>query len=397
MIARPFRWALWILALAALAVGLVLTGRYGKAYAVFIVPPWRIELSLLLFATLLSLLFALVYGSVRLAERLWQLRRTLAARQQERRRRRTLRALYQGWRDFYAGRFHQAELCGQRATDSDSGEIRDLGCLLAAWAAHEAGVADRAGAYLRRVEDPRARETREASQARMLLAAGRGKEALALLEPLTDAASEGLLKWKMQAAMAEGQWETVLASLPALIRARLMEQETARGIRLYAESHILASLPADRDTILVWWRALARASRYDPAIAATVARRLSTMAAGEDARRVVEETIDSLGPAQWDSSLAAAYADCVCESTLAQIERAENWLKTQARDPVLLASLGKLCMRQSLWGKAQSYLEAAIALSPSVDAHLTLAKLMELIGKPEDAALHIRRGAEIAK
>ncbi|MBI3714634.1 MAG: hypothetical protein HY255_01420 [Betaproteobacteria bacterium] len=397
MNSRPIRWAAWILVLVTLSVALVLAGRYGNAYAVFIVPPWRIELSLLLFAFLCTLVFSFAYGSVRLAERAWHLRRTLAARKIERRHNRTQRALFQGWRDFFAGRFRAAEQGGQRATDSDTREVRDQGCLLAAWAAHESGAADRAAAYLRRIGDPRALAMREASQARMLLAAGRGKEALALLEPLTDAASEGLIKWKMQAAMAEGQWETVLGSLPALLRAGLMEQETLRGIRLYAESHILASLPADRDTILVWWKALARASRYDPAIAATVARRLSALDAGEDARRVIEDTVDSLGALQWDSSLAAAYADCVCESTLTQIERAENWLQAEPRDPVLLASLGKLCMRQSLWGKAQSYLEAAIALSPSVDAHLTLAKLMEQIGKPDEAAQHIRRAAEIAQ
>ncbi len=397
MIKRPLVWTLWTLGLVALAVLLVMAGRYGSAYAVFIVPPWRIELSLFLFCALTLLLFALMYGVIRLTERILRLRRTLKEKRVELRRRRTLRALHRGWKDFYAGRFRQAEASGQRATDADSQDIRDLGRLLAAWAAHEGGAAVRANAHLQAIAHPPAIALRETSKARMLLAAGQSGEALTILENIPGTASAGLLKWKLQAAVAEGKWELVLATLQPLTRTGLMDRETLHGIRLYAENHILASLPADRETLLVWWKALTSASRYDPAIAATVARKLSALEAGEDARRVVEETIDHLGDAQWDSSLAAAYADCVCESTLAQIERAENWLKTHARDPVLLASLGKLCMRQSLWGKAQSYLEAAIALAPSVDSHMTLAKLMEQIGKPEEAARHIRSGAEIAQ
>jgi HemY protein len=82
---------------------------------------------------------------------------------------------------------------------------------------------------------------------------------------------------------------------------------------------------------------------------------------------------------------------------MSQIKRAEGWLLRHPRDAALLAALGKLCMRQALWGKAQSYLEASVALSPSLDAHMTLARLMEQVGKPQDAMRHIKRSAELAK
>ena len=62
-----------------------------------------------------------------------------------------------------------------------------------------------------------------------------------------------------------------------------------------------------------------------------------------------------------------------------------------ARDPALLLALGKLCMRQGLWGKAQSYIEASLALEPTHDGHMTLASLMEKIGKPQEAEKHFRR------
>ena len=83
-------------------------------------------------------------------------------------------------------------------------------------------------------------------------------------------------------------------------------------------------------------------------------------------------------------------------AALPQIERAEKWLRAHARDPALLLALGKLCMRQALWGKAQSYIEASIALEPTHDGHMTLAALMEKIGKPQEAVLHFRKSAELA-
>jgi HemY protein len=53
-------------------------------------------------------------------------------------------------------------------------------------------------------------------------------------------------------------------------------------------------------------------------------------------------------------------------------------------------------MRQSLWGKAQSYIEASLALEPTHDGHMTLAALMEAIGRPQEAVQHFRRSAELA-
>ena len=67
-----------------------------------------------------------------------------------------------------------------------------------------------------------------------------------------------------------------------------------------------------------------------------------------------------------------------------------------ARDPALLLALGKLCMRQGLWGKAQSYIEASLALEPTHDGHMTLAALMEQIGKPQEAVAHFRKSAQLA-
>ena len=95
-------------------------------------------------------------------------------------------------------------------------------------------------------------------------------------------------------------------------------------------------------------------------------------------------------------ALVALYASCAGESALPLIERAEAWLPSHARDAVLLLTLGKLCTRQALWGKAQGYLEASLSLQPTPEAHRALADLLERLGKTQEAGRHLRKSAELA-
>ena len=77
-----------------------------------------------------------------------------------------------------------------------------------------------------------------------------------------------------------------------------------------------------------------------------------------------------------------------------EIAMMETWLRDRPKDPLLLSVLGRLCAQAELWGQAQKYLEASLALGESRTAHLELARLLERLGRPEAAAGHYRRAAE---
>ena len=395
--ARPIRWVLWLLALAAVAVGIALAGRDGAGYVVMVVPPWRIELSVMLFVLLSIIGFALAYWLIRLGVAAYGLPRHMKKMRVEHERTKSRDAVFASLELLFSGRFRDAE--EKARTGMQHSETRDLAAALAAWAAYEGGNSGAAVPYLERIAGEKSANMRDASKAYMLLADGRTQEARELLKSLaeSDPKNPGVLKMKVEAEMAEKAWDDVLATLAPLARSGLLPEAAAQQIRLNAQMNLIKAKPANRDVIVASWESLDSASRYDAAMAVTVAKRLAGLGCGDDARRVVEETIDKRGFDGWDSSLAAIYADCKGDSTLAQIERAEKWLKLHARDAVLLATLGKLCMRQSLWGKAQSYLEASVALAPTLDAHMTLARLMEQMGKRDEAVRHIRRSAELAK
>ena len=68
--------------------------------------------------------------------------------------------------------------------------------------------------------------------------------------------------------------------------------------------------------------------------------------------------------------MVRAYRDAAAPAgspaLLAQIEKCEHWLRERPNDAELALTLGALCLKQKLWGKAQRYLEQA--LSDAADA-----------------------------
>ena len=68
----------------------------------------------------------------------------------------------------------------------------------------------------------------------------------------------------------------------------------------------------------------------------------------------------------------------------------------QPRDATLLLTLAQLCARQGLWGKAQSYVEASIAVDPTYAAHLEAAQLYERAGNADAANRHYRESLALA-
>jgi HemY protein len=82
-------------------------------------------------------------------------------------------------------------------------------------------------------------------------------------------------------------------------------------------------------------------------------------------------------------------------SSAKQLTSAESWLKKHSTNPVLLFTLGRLCLRNKLWGKARSYLEASISIDPSAYAYRELGALLETMGEPDKALTCFKAGLEL--
>ena len=119
------------------------------------------------------------------------------------------------------------------------------------------------------------------------------------------------------------------------------------------------------------------------------------IAAGDSV--AAQQAIETQLAHAWDSRLAGLYGRCEGGDVRARLACAEDWLKRQPRDPQLLLSLGRLCVQSQLWGKAESYLEASLAIAPSWEAHVELAHLAERMDRTDAANRHYRAAAEQAR
>jgi HemY protein len=61
-----------------------------------------------------------------------------------------------------------------------------------------------------------------------------------------------------------------------------------------------------------------------------------------------------------------------------------------------LYALGMLCERESLWGKAQTYLEASLALDNHWRAHVTLGEMLAKLGRQDEANAHLAAALKLA-
>ena len=109
-------------------------------------------------------------------------------------------------------------------------------------------------------------------------------------------------------------------------------------------------------------------------------------------RRSSSRRSSASGTRAWSRSTARPRAPTRCRRSSA---RRSGCARTRATRRCCWRSASCACAR-ALWGKAQSYIEASLALEPTHDGHMTLAALMERIGKPQEAVLHFRRSAELA-
>lgn len=385
------RWLIWILVLGALATGLTLLAGLNTGYVLIALPGHRVELSLNFALVLLVLGFALAYLLLRFLVTAIELPGRVAQFRAARRRETAHGTLVEALREFFAGRYARAEKMVNQAVAL--GEPVDLGAIIAARAAHELRAPGRRDTYLEKLGTEPARPDAAAaiSAAQMLLDERRPEDALAALAMLPNKHTAAL-RLELRARQRIGQWEQVPALIDQLEKRDVFSVEQADAERRHAWRQLIQRKSGDVQGLAATWKRVPERYRRDTAVAGAAAAVFHGLGQDAEAVAIIERSLDH----EWDAALVNLYGECDSADTLQQIERAERWLKDQRTDAVLLLALGRLCARQQLWGKAQSYLEASVALEPTYAAHLELAQLHERLEHAEAALAHHRASLELA-
>ena len=380
---------MWVLAVFALAVGLSLAARLNDGYAILAFPPYRVELSLN-FAILLGLAgFALGYVLLRLIGHTLRLPLHVRSFRARRRSENGQAAMLAALKALFEGRYGRAEKSAGEAYDL--GQAPALSALIAARAAAELRELERRDQWLARAEshDADARQARLAVQASLLLDDRRYEDALAVLRELSASGPKRIATQRMlmKAHQRLGHWDEVRRLATAMGKRGVLAEVAATQLRITAQIEALRQQAGDAMGLATCWQQTE--DKFDARIARTAAQLFIALGDCRRAHEILGTALD----AEWNGELILLYGECLGADVLTQIERAEKWLKSRLRDPALLLTLGRLCLQQELWGKAQSYLEASLSEEPSRSAHIALAQLFERIGKPVDAGRHYRASA----
>jgi HemY protein len=384
------RALLWVIGLFALATGLVLFARTNAGYVLVASHGTRVEFSLNLGLLLLLLAVAGGYLLLRAAVLAFELPAQARAFRERRRREAGRAAFDEALRAYFEGRYGRAERAAVAAAEAS--ESPGLSAVIAARAAHEMRAFSRRDEYLARTDGgPEDDYVRQITQAELLLGERRHHDALAVLGRIRQGHTAAL-RLELEAERQARNWDRVLALLPQLEKKQVFDDVVMAHRRRTATAESLKRKVLDPRHLKEAWERIAPELRRDPLVARTAARCFLSLGGTREAQRVIEDAL----AAQWDPPLASLYAECMGEDPRALLQKAEGWLREQRHDPALLLTLGRLCVRASLWGKARSYFEASLAVEPSQSAHLELAGLAGREGREADATRHREAALELA-
>jgi HemY protein len=388
------RGLIWLVLLFAAAAAIALVGVFDGGQVLLIVPPYRVDISLNLFVVAIVLAFIVIYTVLRAVRNVWKMPQRVAAYRARSRLAKANAALRDAVGHLYAGRFSKAEKAARDSliVDVNAGAAG----LIGANAAHRMREYARRDEWLGRVTGGEWQDARLMATADMR---ADGRDADGALVALTEMQAQGSRRIHAQQIALRAQqqlknWGEVLKLVKTLEKREALHPAVAVRLRQVAAENLLRDRRHNPDALLELWQSLSPAERQSPRLADLAAELLIALDRKNDARKIVEEALAH----NWDARLLRRYPDCASTGdALPLIQRAEAWQKERTEDADLLFTLGRLCLHQQLWGKAQAFLESALKLADNeplrIRTHRALARLHETLGDSEKASEHYRESA----
>ncbi|MDO9452196.1 MAG: heme biosynthesis HemY N-terminal domain-containing protein [Stagnimonas sp.] len=296
----------------------------------------------------------------------------------------------------FEGQWKRAEVeLVRRASDHHA---QHLNYLAAARAAQRVGAPERRDAYLQRVREiaPKLDFALLLTQAE--LQRERGEFALLRDTARSLRQKDGQHAYAME-LLAEshaelGEWAGLRGLLAESSARKALTDARWRELSMQAAIELLrAAIHAARlSELKAVWDATPADVRAVPEVTREYATGLARLNADAEARAFIESQLAK----RWDDVLVRLYGPLYSEDPIAQLATLERWLQEHGEKTALLETAGQVCLKNKLWGKAKSYLEAVIATAPTPSAYLELARLCEMTQAPQEAQAYYKAGLELA-
>ncbi len=373
----------FLLVAAAACVGLAISEDAG--YVLVAYKNFRYESSLWASLAVLVIVWLVIWG-IKLLVELFTVSTGLVNPWSRRNRsRRVQMAIEQGQMDLAEGRWASAQKHLTRAAEAERQPL--LFYIGAARAANELGRYEESDNLLERAleHQPQAELAIALSHAQLQVDRADTEGALNTLNAMHERHPHNVqvLRQLQRLHQQRGDWAALIRLLPELRKDKVLPAQELAELERRAWGQNLG-LAAQRETdaeaalqsLTLAWQQLTSAQRQEPTLVLAYAEQLRQLGAQSEAEEVVRGALKRT----YDSHLVRLYGLLRGSDPVKQLNTAEGWLKAHPADASLLLTLGRLCLQNSLWGKARDYLESSLNLERNPETCAELARLLGQLG-----------------
>ena len=374
-----------------IAVSAALLAQQDPGYMLIDIGGWTVETTVVMALVVLALVFAMLYYALRLLINTLHARRDLQRWHQQRQIRKANQALSLGLIQLAEGNWAEAEKRVLKHVNREPTAM--LNYLAAARAAQEQGAYERRDKYLNLAHQsmPSADIAVGLTQAELQLSQKQIEQALATLRRLQQLAPQHKKVLKALAAVYVklGDWNHLIDMIPDLRKRKVLPPEETERLERMAYLELFQRLELqDHQGLQALWYRIPKTLQGNEALLSTYIQRLIKQGKSD----ITEPLIRNALRQYWSESLVHLYGLIDAADVNSQIAHAESWLKSHENNATLLLTLGRLCLRAGLWGKARAYLEASVGAAGLPEAYNELGHLLEKLGEKEKAIECFRNG-----
>ena len=392
-----------------IAVSLALIAVETPGYVLIAVGPWTVETTLALAIIVAILTFVAIYYTIRFVSRLLGMPGGVRHWRQRRRERKAMVSLTRGLIDLAEGHWQRSEK--QLLKYVNDGHAPLLNYLAAARAAQAQGADQRRDNYLKQAHESvsGADIAVGLTQAELQLQHNQLEQALATLRHLQQLSPKHAQVLTVLAKLYEdlGDWEHLLELMPSLSKRNVYSDEEIEKLsqkaylalfKLQTTHKVNNELSSAKekvqkvDDLKNVWERIPKHFRENEEILLCYVQQL--VECGETGQ--LEPLIRSALKNHRSEALVYCYGLVDNADSNHHLAMAESLLIGHENDAVTLLTVGRLSLRNKLWGKARSYLEASVSAGPSAEAYNELGNLLDKLGEHDRASEYFRDGLRLA-
>ena len=182
-----------------------------------------------------------------------------------------------------------------------------------------------------------------------------------------------------QASQNSGQWQRLREILPKVEKLAILPQEK---VALLTQQSIAQQLEfAESETqLLDTWNSLNKQQKSEYNYILAYSQTGLKLGLTEQVAKLTENSLNK----DFSEPLLSIWSQLNLDDSH-KTKTAEKWLKKHPENAQLLSILGQLCLKNKLWGKAQSYLKKSLEINPNAETFKLMAQYFDAVGEPDNA------------